>query len=125
MKTLFRFLLVFFVLSLVAGVLMRYSQIDFGIIDYWERHGVLFLIFIAIFPRLTLLFSSVATGGVIWWLAWLFAPRILVAILATIAYWQTNPILVSISWVIALFGESAEKTTVKNRTDIVIRGKRK
>ncbi len=50
-----------------------------------------------------------------WWLAWIITPRFLVAYLATVAYWQTNPILVAIAWLVALGGESSEKTVVINR----------
>jgi len=73
------------------------------------------LIFIAIFPRLTLLFSSVPFGGVLWWLGWIFAPRLLVAILATVNYWNQNKVLVVIAWLIALGGESSEKHVVCTR----------
>jgi len=62
--------------------------------DFWQAHGIFFVIFMFFFPRLTLLFSSVAAGGILWWLGWLVAPRLLVAILATTAYWHTNAILV-------------------------------
>ncbi|RYF49570.1 MAG: hypothetical protein EOO38_07590 [Cytophagaceae bacterium] len=83
--------------------------------NFWDVHGILFLIFMCFFPRLTLIFSSVAFGGIFWWLGFIFAPRLLVAILATTAYWQTNPILVIISWFWALSGETAEKTVVTRR----------
>jgi len=81
-------------------------------VNFWEMHGPLFLMFMCFFPRLTLLFSSVATGGLLWWLGWLVAPRLLVAILATTAYWNTNPVLVTLTWFWALGGESVEKKTV-------------
>jgi hypothetical protein len=77
--------------------------------DFWDVHGISFILFMALFPRLTLLFSSVATGGLLWWLGWLFAPRLLVAILATTAYWDTNRVLVVFTWLWALGGEGAEK----------------
>lgn len=83
------------------------------LVSFWEVHGIFFLIFMFFFPRLTLLFSSVPFGGLLWWLGWLFAPRLLVAILATANYWQTNPILVVLSWCWALSGESVEKGGVR------------
>ncbi|RYZ60206.1 MAG: hypothetical protein EOP07_01625 [Proteobacteria bacterium] len=83
--------------------------------NFWDVHGLLFIAFMFFFPRLTLLFSSVATGGILWWLGFIFAPRLLVAILATMAYWTTNPILVVCAWIWALSGETAEKTVVKRR----------
>lgn len=96
--------------------MMDQFKMEFGTVDYWNKHGVFFLVFIAMFPRLTLLLSSVATGGVIWWISFFFLPRVLVATLATIAYFHTNPILVIMSWVIALGGEVFEKWGIgKNR----------
>ena len=83
--------------------------------NFWDVHGLLFVVFMFAFPRLTLLFSSVATGGLLWWLGFIFAPRLLVAILATTYYWQTNPILVVCTWIWALSGETAEKVVVKKR----------
>ena len=77
--------------------------------SFWHVHGIFFIFFMFFFPRLTLLFSSVPFGGVLWWLGWIFAPRLLVAILATFNYWQTNPILVVLCWCWALSGESVEK----------------
>ena len=95
--------------------MMRDFGIEFGTVSYWKDHGVFFLIFLTLFPRLTLLISSVASGGILWWLAWFLTPRFLVAWLATVAYWQTNPMLVALSWLIAIGGESSEKTVVINR----------
>lgn len=80
--------------------------------DFWANHGILFLIFITIFPRITLLVSSVVSGGLLWWLGWIFAPHFLVAILATTSYWDTNPALVVVSWFIAFAGTSGESSGV-------------
>ena len=115
MNTLFKIFFVFLVLSIASAIMMRDFGMEFGTISYWDTHGVFLLIFLTLFPRLTLLLSSVASGGILWWLAWLITPRFLVAYLATIAYWQTNPLLVALSWVIAFGGESSEKTVVINR----------
>lgn len=87
--------------------------------NFWDHHGIIFLVLIALFPRLTLLFSSVPFGGLFWWLGFIFAPRILVAVLATITYGSSNPILVIISWIIALSGESGEKYYVNNRVKVI------
>ena len=118
MRTIPKLILLFLALTGAATLLMNFSQIQFGTSNFWETHGFFFLIFITIFPRLTLLFSSVPFGGFFWWLGFLFAPRILVAILATIAYWQQNPILVLISWLVALGGESGEKYYISSRSTI-------
>jgi hypothetical protein len=90
----------------------------FGTDNFWNNHGIFFLFFITLFPRLTLLFSSVAFGGLFWWIGFIFAPRILVAVLATLSYWRENPILVFMSWVVALSGESGEKMYMKRNVKI-------
>ena len=84
--------------------------------NFWDVHGVVFIICMFFFPRLTLLFSSVAFGGVFWWLGFIFTPRLLVAILATVAYWSTNPVLVVLSWVWMLMGEGLEKKALVRGT---------
>jgi len=81
-------------------------------LNFWDVHGLWFIFFMFFFPRLTLFFSSVASGGLLWWLGFIFAPRLLVAILATSAYWDTNVILVVLTWIWALGGEGAEKSAV-------------
>jgi hypothetical protein len=110
MKTvLFRGVAIFFVLIVATSLMMDVFKTNFGSVDFFQKHGFFFLFFITIFPRLTLLFSSVASGGFLWWLGFLFCPRILVASLATVAYFHTNPLLVILSWLIALGGEFFEK----------------
>jgi hypothetical protein len=111
-----QFCIVFVMLAAAAFILNEYFHFEFGNLNYWDRHGLLFLVFITFFPRLTLLFSSVPFGGLLWWLGWLFVPRILVAVLATVTYWNQNPILVTIAWLVAIGGESTEKTVVVRRS---------
>ncbi|MCB0353505.1 MAG: hypothetical protein KDD64_08280 [Bdellovibrionales bacterium] len=82
--------------------------------NFWDVHGLLFLIFIAFFPRLTMLLAT-PWGGFLWWLGLIFVPRIQVAILATCYYWDTNPVLCIFAWLIALCGESGEKGAAANR----------
>ena len=130
MKDILKILIVFLPITGGSTILMNVFDVTFGVENYWNNHGFLFLFFVTLFPRLTLLFSSVTSGGVLWWLAWAFSPRLLVAVLATIAYWQTNPILVVISWLVALGGETSEKTVVFNRKTpfrfkktVIIKGK--
>jgi len=109
MNFLLKFAIVFLVLALSSVLLVNVFGVEFGTSDYWSKHGVFLLVGLTIFPRLTLLISSIPFGGFFWWLGFIFCPRILVAILATFAYFQTNPILVVVSWLIALGGEAAEK----------------
>lgn len=112
MQNLFKIFILFLALTIISAIMMNTYNIEYGIIDFWTRHGLFFLFFMALFPRLTLLFSSVPFGGLLWWLGLIFAPRLLVAILATVTYWTTNPILVIISWLFVLGGESSEKTVI-------------
>lgn len=120
MKTLFKIIIIFLAISAASTILYNYTDIDFGKIDFFSKHGYIFLFSIALFPRLTLLVSglivgSVEFGGLLWWLGFFFAPRILVATLATIAYWHTNQFLVVFAWLIALGGESSEKFVITRR----------
>ena len=76
--------------------------------DYWVRFdSVWFLFALAIFPRLSLLFSSIASGGVLWCLGWFFTPHLLIAVLA-VPYFDENPILCVIAWMIAFAGTLSE-----------------
>jgi hypothetical protein len=87
--------------------------------DFWDVHGIIFLIAITLIPRITLLVSiflfNMVSGGLLWWLGFIIAPHLLVAILATSIYWDTNPILCIISWFVALAGTSTEASVVNNQ----------
>jgi hypothetical protein len=101
--------ILFVILVIATSVMTQYYQVPFGEVNFFLRHGWFFLIFITFFPRLTLLFSSVPFGGLFWWCGLVFFPRLLVASLATVTYFKTNPLLVVISWLVALSGEVFEK----------------
>jgi len=77
--------------------------------NFWDYHGFVFIFFMFFFPRLTMLFATTMTYGVLSWLGWLFLPRLTVAIFATMTYWNANMILVIFTWIWAFSGESAEK----------------
>lgn len=77
-------------------------------------HGLLFLIGLALFPRITLLFFAATPFGWLAWLGWLFTPHLLVAILS-LPYWHTHPVLVVIAWVMAFAGTGAEGRTARYR----------
>jgi hypothetical protein len=83
--------------------------------DYWQHHGMFFLLGCAIFPRITTLFFSGVSFGFWHVIGWILAPRLLVAILATVIYWHSNPILCVGAWLFAVGGTSTE-ATVANRT---------
>lgn len=83
-------------------------------ISFWQFHGFFFVLFMCLFPRLTMLFSGIcfkAFAGPLFWVGWILAPRLTVAIIATFLYWNTNPVLCVLTWMWALSGESAEKTS--------------
>jgi len=85
--------------------------------DFWAVHGIWFIIFLMIFPRLTMLFTGICGvfSGPLFWIGWVLAPRLTVAILATMVYWETNTILCIITWIWALGGEGAEKRACTSR----------
>ncbi len=115
MKLFFKFILAFLALTGAVTLMSQFTHVEFANKNYWDHRGLFFLFFVTLFPRLTLLFSSVAFGGVLWWLGFIFTPRILVACLATLSYWHQNPLLVIISWLIAIGGESSEKVVFIRR----------
>ena len=62
-----------------------------------------------------MLLATTAGGGLFYWLGWLIAPRLTVAIIATSCFWDTNTLLVMMTWFWALGGESTEKKMVVRR----------
>ena len=119
MNTILKIVFVFLAITGATTVMINVFNIELAYKSFWSEHGFFFLIFISIFPRLTLLFSSVPSGGLFWWLGFFFAPRFLVAILATLSYWNNNPILVMAAWLIALGGESGEKYMFSRNIKVV------
>jgi hypothetical protein len=76
--------------------------------NYWDVHGIFFLLGCAFFPRITTLFFATMSFGFWTLVGWIFAPHLLVAILATSLYWSTNPVLVIFAWVFAFGGTTGE-----------------
>ena len=101
MKKTFLILIFLFCLSSFAG--------SNDSVSFFENHGIFYLLGWAFFPRIMFWFVSAITGGFWFWIGVLLFPRIMVAYWATYYYFDTNPILCIIAWVIALFGESKEK----------------
>lgn len=85
--------------------------------NFFVAHSLpwLLLIGLAVFPRLTLLFVG-GPFGVLHWLGWVVAPHLLVAILATSRYWDTNPALCVVAWFIAFAGTGGESKAVHRAT---------
>ncbi len=84
--------------------------------SFWENHGILFLLGVAICPRITTLFFMATPFGFIAWVGWICCPHILVAFYATSKYWDTNPVLVTLAWLMAIGGTGAEGKVVKRNT---------
>ena len=116
MRSLTRFFIVFLAITGAVALTTGLVGVRFGSDDFWSHHGLFFLVFVTAFPRLTLILLSVPTGGLLWWVGWLFVPRLLVAVLATLEYWHQNPVLVVIAWLVAVGGESSEKYVVVRRS---------
>jgi len=81
--------------------------------SFWDVHGIFFLMGLVLIPRLTVIFFSAVTGGLLFWIAFLIFPRIVIPILAAYHYWDTNPVLVVLAFLICLSVETGEKTVVK------------
>ena len=84
--------------------------------NFWDNHGILFLLGLTFFPRITTLFFMATPFGFLAWLGWIFTPHLLVAFYASFKYWDTNPVLVIIAWIVALCGTGAEAETAKRNT---------
>ena len=87
--------------------------------DFWQYHSILFIIAMCLFPRITMLLSGICFmpfAGVLFWLGWVFLPRLSVAIIATFLYFPTNPILCVFTWIWALAGEQKEKSSINELT---------
>ena len=88
--------------------------------SFFEKYDIVYavitLIGLAFFPRLSMLLLTAIpfkSMGFLFYLGWIFAPHLTVAILATNWYWNSDYILVIISWIIALGGERTEKKYVQ------------
>ncbi len=110
-----RFIFTFLILCALTTLSISFFGVEFGRFNYWDIHGPFLLVFLTFFPRLTLLFSSIPFGGLFWWLGFIFCPRYLVASLATLNYWHSNPILVTVAWFVALGGETSEKYVIQRQ----------
>jgi hypothetical protein len=82
--------------------------------NFWDIHGIWFIFFMFLFPRLTMLFTGIfmAFMSPLFFIGWLIVPRLTVAILASMIYFETNPVLCVLAWFWAFSGEFKEKTVV-------------
>lgn len=77
--------------------------------DFWHYHNWVWVIVMCFFPRITILIATTVGGGFWYWVGWLIAPRLLVAILATYYFGHTNTTMVVFAWFWAFMGEGSEK----------------
>jgi hypothetical protein len=91
--------------------------------DFFAAHGVAFglllILGLVFIPRITMLgmlvWGTLTSGGVLWWLGYIFLPGIVVAYEATTHYWDTNPVLCVFAWFVA-FTTSNTESRVTART---------
>ena len=87
--------------------------------DFWSVHGVWFIVFMFLFPRLTMLFMGICfmpfAHPVLFFFGWLLTPRLVIAILATSVYWDTNPVLCVLAWMNAFFVGNASNEVTADR----------
>ncbi len=83
-----------------------------------HTHPILLLIGLAVFPRITtaimFVWGGLVSGGILWWLGWIFTPHLLVAFLS-LPYWHSDPLLVIVAWIFALGGTGGEAATARHR----------
>lgn len=77
--------------------------------NFWENHTWVFILAMFFFPRLTMLFATSVGGGCLYWIGFVFAPRLTVAIIGTYLFYHTNGLLLIFTWIWALVGEGVEK----------------
>ncbi len=83
-------------------------------VDFFTAHAHPWLVLagLAFFPRVTMLFIG-GPFSVLAWLGWVFAPHLLVAIMATSLYWHTDPVLCVVAWFFAFAGTGFEGTAAR------------
>lgn len=81
--------------------------------NFWDAHTYdwLVLLGLAALPRITLLFVG-GPFGWLHWLGWAICPHLLVAVVATTKYWDTNPALCVVAWFLAFAGTGGEGKAV-------------
>ena len=102
---------------LVRRCRAKCSEGDLMHVGFWDAHTFDWLVLfgLAVFPRITLLFI----GGpffLLEWVGWLICPHLLVAVLATTTYWDTDPLLCIAAWFFAFAGTGGEGKVVHYRT---------
>lgn len=70
--------------------------------NFWHDHGIFFLIFMMLLPRLTLLLATATPFGFLAWIGFFIGPRVVAAYFATVFYGDSNPFLVAIAWIMSI-----------------------
>jgi len=71
-------------------------------VNFWNQHTVLFVIGLVLWPRMLLIYFGLLPPMTIPpILGMIFVPRLFLAGTMTAMYWDTNPILVTICWIMA------------------------
>ena len=71
--------------------------------DFWIQHSIWFILGLLLWPRMLLIyFGLIPTMSVPPILGMLMVPRMFLAGILTPMYWETNPILISICWILAV-----------------------
>jgi len=93
--------------------------------DFLSAHpdnAIWVLLGYAIFPRITMFFLIDPFTSLLSVLGFIFLPHVMVAVIATTLYWDTDPFLCVLAWIIALGGSGTETKVVTKvrvkRTDV-------
>lgn len=87
--------------------------------SFWAVHGeiggLIFLFFLLVLPRITMLVAVATPFGLLAWIGWLICPRIVAAFIGTSMYWDTNPVLCVFAWLFALGATSGTTNETRKR----------
>lgn len=71
--------------------------------DFWDQHSIIFVIGLIFWPRMLLLyFGHIPPMSIPPLFGLTLIPRMFMVSIMTAVYWSTNPILVSICWLLAV-----------------------
>lgn len=74
--------------------------------DFWDAHGIFFIIGIIFWPRMLMLyFGMIAPMQIDAIVGWALVPRIYSMSLISHVYYDKNPTLITICWVLAIVAE--------------------
>lgn len=92
-----------------------FAEVDAGAkpFNFWNFHGVWFIIGMITFPRITMFFFATMAWGPLCILGFIFVPYLTAAIIATNLYWDSNTVLCVFAWLVALSGTFGEGRTAQ------------